>query len=917
MGSKFDAIRDMRADQAPAPSALWSVRTFLVCLILACLLPGLIGAAALFIHDYRNNRAQLEKNTILTARALVQTVDSYLMRSQAVAQSLSTSRALARGDLAEFHRQARELLAATAPGTNIVLSDTRGQQLVNTLHEYGAALPRHGNDDQVRRVLETGKPAVSNLFVGPVMHRPVVSVDVPVVIGGKVTYVLSVGVLPQQFNEILRSQGLPQDWIAAIFDTTGTIVARTHAADQLVGQKGTAEYIRRIQAIGEGSMETTTVDGTPVLSAFSRSPATRWSVGIGIPRHSLEAATQGSLVLLAFGMSGLFFLGLVLAWITGGRIARSVQALTGPALALGAGEAVPAPRVDILEAAEVANAIATTSELLSRRTTERDLARQELEKHREHLEAEVAERTGALEDAMAALAESERFIKAIADNVAGLVAYWDKDLRCRFANQPYVEWFGRAPQQMLGMRFEDVLGESVYRISEPYARRALAGERQSFYRSQIKPSGEVGHTWITYIPDSDETGAVRGFYALAADVTELKQAELRLQEMNEEMAQARDRAEAASRAKSEFVANMSHEIRTPMNAILGLSSLLEDTPLGEQERDHVAKIKISARSLLGILNDILDFSKIEAGRLELERTPFALEEVLRNTFVIVSANARDKGIATSYHIAPEVPATLLGDPLRLQQVLLNLAGNAVKFTEHGKVTVSARLLAASDAAVTLEFSVRDTGIGIAPEHHERLFEAFSQADNSTSRRFGGTGLGLTISNRLVGLMGGAVTFTSMPGRGSDFRFTAVFGIAEKTCADASPAERLAGLRVLLVEDNEISQKVVAQILRRAGAAMVAAADGAAAMALLRHDGARFDAILMDIRTPAVNGFETARLIRNELKLALPVVAMGSASDAAERERARQAGMDAHIAKPIDAGTLVSTLAALVSESQHV
>ncbi len=896
------------SSQPPHPSPLWSVRTFLLCLALACLLPGLIGAAALFIHDYRNSRAQLQKNTILTARALAQTVDSYLLRAQAVAQSLSTSRALANGDLADFHRQARELLAATALGTNVVLSDTGGQQLVNTLYDYGTPLPRHGSPGQVRRVLDSGEPAISDLFIGTALQRPIMSVDVPVRLDGKITYVLSIGVLPEKFGAILRGQGLPADWVTAIFDGAGAIVARAPDADRLAGQKGNAEYIRRIQAVGEGSMETTTVEGIPVLSVFSRSPATHWSVSIGIPRQSLESEMQGSLTLLAIGMSGLFFLGMVLAWQTGGRIARSVQALTRPALALGAGEAVPAPRVQIQEAAEVAHAIMTTAALLSRRTAERDAAREELERHRQHLEEEVAARTGALEDAMAALAESERFIKAVTDNLPGLVAYWDQDLRCRFANQPYLEWFGRTPQQMLGMHLRDLLGEELFALNEAYIRNALRGERQAFFRSLRKPSGEVGHTWASFIPDIDGSGKVLGFYVLVADVTELKQAELRLQQLNEEMARARDRAEAASRAKSEFVANMSHEIRTPMNAILGLASLLEDTPLGAQERDYVAKIKISARALLGILNDILDFSKIEAGRLELERTSFSLGDVLRNTFVIVSANARDKGIATSYHIAPEVPDTLMGDPLRLQQVLLNLAGNAVKFTEHGKVSVSARLLAETDTTATLEFSVRDTGIGIAPEHHARLFEAFTQADSSTSRRYGGTGLGLAISNRLVALMGGALGFTSQPGRGSDFRFTAVFGKAAPNAAGAAPQPaRLAGMRVLLVEENEISQKVIGQILRRAGAATTIVADGQAAQDLLRQSGARFDAVLIDIRSPAAHADEIVRLIRAELRLDLPIVAMSAGG----HEPAAPAGINAHLAKPIAAGELVQTLAALV------
>ena len=921
MDFKRDVIPGKKSRSSADPSTLWPVRAFLIGLVLACLLPGLVGTVMLFVQEYRDGRTQLERNTIQTARALAQTVDGYLFKAQAIAQALSTARSLTTRDFADFHRRARLVLAEADPGTNIVLSDESGQQILNTLQEFGARLPRHGNPELVRRVIAGGKPVISNLYIGAVLQRPVMSIDVPVTINGKVTYVLSVGIQPVHFNTILQTQALPPDWVVAIFDPTGTIIARTHAAEQFVGKKGTSEYIERITKAYEGAMDTRTKEGIPVFSVFSRSPATNWSVGIGIPRKALEAELMRPLSTLALGMTGLFLLTLALAWFMGERIARSIRGLTAPALALGSGEAATVQRIHIKEAAEVATAIRTTADLLSRRTSERDLAREELEKHRQHLEIEVAERTKALKETLEALAERERFIKAVTDNLPGLVSYWDADLRCRFANKPYIDWFGKTPQEMQGIHQADLLGERLFALTEPHTRGVLRGERQTFERRLVKPSGEVGHTLSSYIPDIDSAGRVIGFHVLVTDVTELKLAELRLQELNAQMASARDHAEAASRAKTEFVANMSHEIRTPMNAILGLSRLLEESPLGEQERDYAAHIQLSARSLMGILNDILDFSKIEAGRLELEHTPFSLDEVVRNTSVIVSANARDKGIRTIVDTAPDIPSTLVGDPLRLQQVLLNLAGNAVKFTERGEVVLSMRKLAETEADVTLEFSVRDTGIGIAPEHHERLFESFSQADNSTSRRYGGTGLGLAICHRLVALMGGAISFDSRPGLGSVFRFTAVFGKGQAepvTCPKppATPCSslngRLTGLRALLVEDNEINQKVASQILRKAGAMVEIVGDGQAAVDRLAQEGERFDAVLMDVQTPIMDGYEATRLIRKQSRFAaLPIIAMTANAMADDREKALQAGMNAHVAKPIDVDELIATLCALV------
>jgi diguanylate cyclase (GGDEF)-like protein len=357
----------------------WRIGTVLLLLILACLLPGILGVAVLFAREYLNGRAQLERDMIATARAMVQSVDTQLFKARITGQVLSTSAALSRNDLEGFHRRAREVIAKTRVGMNFVLTNESGQQLVNTLREFGEPLPRHGNPEIPRRVFATGLPEISEIYIGGVLRKPVISVDVPVMDNDRVRYVLSVGVSLDDFNAILAAQHFPPGWVSAIFDNTGTIAARTHAPEAFVGQKGTVEYIQRISESLEGSMQTVTREGIPTLSVWSRSSVTGWSVGIGIPREILEKDLIRTMTWLAAGLAILLVVGLALAWLAGRRIAGSVRALTEPAIALGKGLSVPVPEVSIQESAEVAVALRQAGELLAARTTSLVAANQELE----------------------------------------------------------------------------------------------------------------------------------------------------------------------------------------------------------------------------------------------------------------------------------------------------------------------------------------------------------------------------------------------------------------------------------------------------------------------------------------------------------------------------------------------------------
>jgi PAS domain S-box-containing protein len=477
--------------------------------------------------------------------------------------------------------------------------------------------------------------------------------------------------------------------------------------------------------------------------------------------------------------------------------------------------------------------------------------------------------------------------------------------------------FNRGAELMLGYPAAEMVGQRTpRRLHAPEELAALGGfagltaaqrlgvEQQLHY---VRRDGSRIPVLFVVTEMRDARGGLLGFLGVAYDITRQKEAEAELRE-------AMAAAEQASAAKSQFLANMSHEIRTPMNAILGMLRLLARTPLDARQRGYADKTEGAARSLLALLNDILDFSKVEAGKLELDPQPFAPARLLADLEVILRANLGARPLALHIELDPALPAGLLGDAMRLQQVLINLGGNALKFTEQGVVTVALRRLGDSQGGVQVEFRVSDTGIGIAPEHQDKIFAGFTQAEASTTRRFGGTGLGLAISQRLVRAMGGELRLSSVPGQGSEFFFTLALPETDPPAAEPAAASlqlgmaRLAGLRLLVVEDNPNNQQVARELLEDEGARVVLAGDGRQALELLARDPAAFDLVLMDVQMPVMDGYSATRAMRADAALArLPVVAMTANAMPADLEAARAAGMDAHVGKPFEIDHLVAVI----------
>ncbi|MGB9989562.1 PAS domain-containing protein [Massilia sp. SM-13] len=1273
-----EVLRDEPWDPLP------SIRSQITLLVLACALPALIGLGLLILHFYRLEHQQATLDGSRMSRALAAAVDRDLRIGESVGLALAGSPSLQTGDFAAFRAQAAAQLRPGFPAEQIVLHAPDGQQLVNPSIPEGQPLPHPANAERLRKVLEGGKPRLSDMFIGSLTKRPLFAYDIPVAVKGRPEYVLSIVFVPQALGNIIAEQKLSSEATVMLLDARGTIVARSHGDG--AGNMADPALLQHISAENEGTVSAAVAGGTPVYASFSRAPGSGWTVVVTIPESDLVSDLKKFTSLISAGILILLGAGFLLAWSVGGSIGRSVQALIGPARALAAGTPIVLEDMSVREAHEVAQAL---------RQVEVDIMR-----HRNELESLVAERTAQLADSKALLenvyatapvglsfvdpelrvvmineylaavnaapvsahigrsfgelipddkvrhdvrlayeqvlrtgqpivdvplsgaspawpgrvnhyltgyypvfaadgrlvgitgllldvtaqkqteaalrqsrqmfrsvvehmpalifvkraadlryemlnreferlmgrprgdmlgkndfelfppAEAERFsagdraaldsgelqeladeeltsadgathilstrkvalrdesgklshvlgmaiditerrraddalrnaslqlarsnafLRTVTDNLPGMVAYWDRELVCHFANKFFLAWLGSTPEKAIGAPAHALMDAELMEQLRPRVEAVLKGAPQNFAREVLGPDGDTLYLWVNYLPDLDERGRVRGFFMLASDVTEIKRSELR--------------AAAASRAKSEFVANMSHEIRTPMNAIIGLARLLEEAPLERRERSYVSRIQLATQALLGVVNDVLVFSRIEAGQLQLEINTFRLDHILASTAVLTAGAAWDKGIEPVFDIDPLLPPELEGDAMRLQQILVNLLSNAIKFTASGEVVLTVRLARAEPERLWLSFSVRDTGIGITAEQQERMFEAFTQGDNSTSRRYGGAGLGLSISRRLAGLMEGEITVDSRPGKGSTFCLTVPLrpapdteperaigddlrrlcvlvvddnpsalqamttagsawqwqmytatdgagalaqlrqlahagqrldllvidsampgldGVSTLTQARAeyqgvfppvvvtasetasedllqlaegldigdvlakpwtpaglckairgarsghrAPGElqqhtplsgRLPGLRVLLVEDNEINQEMAQYILLHAGARVEIAANGKIAVDMLTEHPARCDAVLMDLQMPVMNGFEATAAIRALGLVRLPIVAMTANAMQEDRERALEAGVDEHIAKPIDVETLIATLTRLV------
>jgi PAS domain S-box-containing protein len=506
------------------------------------------------------------------------------------------------------------------------------------------------------------------------------------------------------------------------------------------------------------------------------------------------------------------------------------------------------------------------------------------------------------------LRETEKFFRSVLELAPDGLLVIDAKGTIRLANAQTEKLFGYARAELIGQPVEmlvpvDVrpghpqLRESFHRA--PVA-RGMGASRE--LRAQRK-DGSLFPVEIGLSPLPDRQGEGPQVAVSVRDVTERKEHEDLLK-------QAKAKAEEATEMKSMFLANMSHEIRTPMNAIIGLSHLALKTKLDPKQRDYVAKVHNAGTSLLAVINDILDFSKIEAGRLDLESTNFRIDDVIGSVTTLTAQKAHEKGLEFLAHVSPGIPEHLLGDPLRLGQVLTNLVNNAVKFTEQGEIRLDIALLERTGEKVELQCSIRDTGIGMSPEQSAKLFQPFTQADMSTTRKHGGTGLGLTICRRLVELMGGRIWLESVPGAGSTFHFTVWLGVGKAGAGKVLP-ERLAKLRVLVADDNPAAREVLQEPLKEIVLLVDEVGSGKEAVAAVKQRDASepYDLVFMDWKMPGLDGLEASRQIRGDASLAHPpaIVLVTAFGREEIREDAEKMELDGFLVKPVTKSMLVDVL----------
>ncbi|HNX52945.1 MAG TPA: PAS domain-containing protein [Pontiellaceae bacterium] len=490
---------------------------------------------------------------------------------------------------------------------------------------------------------------------------------------------------------------------------------------------------------------------------------------------------------------------------------------------------------------------------------------------------EQVEREEALLQAKHAAEQSTAFIKAIFDNLEDSFYYKDRQSRVLGGNRAWVTSRGaKSIDELIGKTDIDLhpapLGQQLYDNEQ---RQMAEGEVTRIRERHIRKDGSIGYVEAVKCPMRDEKGEVIGLAGISRDITRQVENEKRLVEAQQE-------AEAANKAKSAFLAMMSHEIRTPMNGVIGAASLLLGTELTAQQDEFVHTIQVSGENLMTIINDILDYSKIEAGKIELEKAPFELRECIEDAFDLFIQAAAKKNVELLYYVDPDVPKALLGDTTRIRQILVNLLGNAIKFTENGEVTLKVHNVTTDEnkRQCQLEFAVHDTGIGIADEHKVRLFEAFTQADASSTRKYGGTGLGLTISRRLTELMDGKIWFESEKGKGSTFFFTLTLPITDHVDPKAEhlPVEALRGKRALIVDDNETNRWLLSDQLAQWGVLSEAFAEPEKALQHLKNGG-RYDIALIDFQMPCMDGSDLAKQIyRIKTDPHIPVIILSSSCE---------------------------------------
>jgi PAS domain S-box-containing protein len=696
------------------------LRSSLVKLAAACLLPTVLVAASLLYHDYQRGRSELVRDSLLSARALMLAVDREFAGVERSLLALSTSPSLKRMDLPAFHDQSVQVLKGHYIN-NIVLVDAAGQQRLNTSRSFGEVLPKTTNLAQLERVLSASRADISDLFLAPLPEKLVINVAIPVRQGTQVTHSLAGVVLPEHLQKILIDQAVSPDRIVAILDASGNIVARSREIRRFIGQSAAPLLAKRLKEVDEDTFESVTRDGIPVLTAFTKSPSSRWTVAIGIPISSLTADLRRSLWLLVGFSAVLLAAGLGMAWWMGGRISRSIQALRAPAQALGYGQRVDVPALPIREVDELGRAIAKASMMLA--TAE------------EALTGSEARMRGILESAMDAFItvdEAQRIV--LYNKAAEKIFGW-----------PSAEVLGEGLEKLMPERFRGNHASHIRGYSTTGGLSRSMGDGTVLYGLRASGQEFPMEASISQV----ETTEGRLFSVILRDVTTRLRDHQALERSNLDLQQ--------------FAYIASHDLKTPLRSISGFVQIIEreySDKLDERARGLIGRTAAAARRLEALTEDLLSYARVNS-----EARPFTnvdLREVASEVMVLLDAAIGASGAQIS---VGELPA-VMGDRTQLAQLLLNLVGNSLKYCK-GRMPVVHVSAARDDKGWV--FSVVDNGIGIDSKQLDKVFEVFTRLHSQ--QEYPGTGIGLAVCRRVVERHGGKIWITSVLGEGSTFRFT--------------------------------------------------------------------------------------------------------------------------------------------------
>lgn len=505
---------------------------------------------------------------------------------------------------------------------------------------------------------------------------------------------------------------------------------------------------------------------------------------------------------------------------------------------------------------------------------------------------------------------NRRFFKVFDNNPVSMILSNIETSKIEYVNEVFLETFGFTKEEVIGKTLVELQIISAEERERNLAAMKEAGYMRSVEQQFTKKNGDK--IWVMTSLEAVEFNESAFILSSLFNIDERKK-------MEEEMKHAKEKAEQAVVAKNSFLANMSHEIRTPMNAIIGYTELLAQSNLDEEQREHVSYVKTAGGNLLAIINDILDFSKIESGKIALESAPFNLRQTLKAIYNLLNVRAAEKGLEYNFFLDANLPEYVLGDSVRLNQILVNLIGNAIKFTAKGHVTVSVKKIAEDADSHRFKFSVQDSGIGIPPDKAELIFERFTQANTETTRKFGGTGLGLSIAKSLVELQGGEMLLKSEVDKGSEFYFELSYKKVDSMAIEPLqkgfvPQKLLSDLKILLCEDNTLNQKLAKRVINKFGFQVEIAGNGKIGIEKLQKE--KFDLVLMDLQMPEMDGYQAVMAIRNDLNMQIPIIAMTAHSLVGEKEKCLEIGMNDYIGKPFTQEELYMKICANLPEQRQ-